>query len=498
MPRILRLAVLNLLWVLPVAARPFIVLTYNVENLFDADAEAMFEDYQPARYSRGHVLTKVENVVKVVSQFEDGRGPDVILFQEIEQDQTHAAAVPDYAAILRRYAGTTLREMLTTKFDDDVADLPAEALLLKAMEDRGLTGYTAVRGENVRGAGSDRGLAQKCVTFTRFPVISAVSHPTLDARAILEVKVDVDGAPLYLFNNHWKSGASNPDTEKTRVANARTLRARLDEILQEDPNADIIIGGDFNSQYNQKARYKKMTLTGINDVLGSQGNELAIRGADRDLYNLWFELPPAERGSDTYQDEWGTLMQMLITRGLYDQRGVQYVDGSFGVVKIPSLNMSVLGLPKRWSFAGRVGSGFSDHFPICAKFVTVTENRTDHYLSLRNPAKDTGLANALAVDYAKVDLAAIALTMDQLPAGATLRDESLLGRIIKVEGEIGASSRLTVEVRHDVFDIWSFDPGLRDRLRAQWKAGQKVAFYGELNQYKDRWQFIVRDLSWTK
>ena len=69
-----------------------------------------------------------------------------------------------------------------------------------------------------------------------------------------------------------------------------------------------------------------MKTTGLNDVLRSQGNELAVRGPQRDLYNLWFELPAPERGSDTYRGEWGTLMHLIISRGLYDFRGVQYVD----------------------------------------------------------------------------------------------------------------------------------------------------------------------------
>ncbi|MCC6415388.1 MAG: endonuclease/exonuclease/phosphatase family protein [Opitutaceae bacterium] len=498
MRRFISAVILGLLLVLPVAARPFIVLVYNVENLFDADAKALFEDYQPARYSRQHVLTKMENITRVVAKFENGRGPDIILFQEIEQDQSNAEAVPDYAAILQRYAGTTIGEMLGAKFSAEIADLPAEALLLKTFADHGLTGYNVARGENVRGAGSRHALAQKCVVFTRFPVKRAVSHPTLDARAIQEVEVEVDGAPLYLFNNHWKSGAGNADTEKARIANARTLRTRLDEILQADPHADIIIGGDFNSQYNQKTRYRQMKETGLNDVLGSQGNELAVRGPKRDLYNLWFELPSEERGSDTYQGEWGTLMQLIISRGLYDYRGVQYVDDSFGVAKIPGLNLDDKGLPIRWSFDGPAGSGFSDHLPVYAKFLTVTNNQPSRYISLRSPSEDTGLASVNKIDYGKIDLAKVALTFDQLPPGQSFRHDAFKGKIIRVVGEVGRSSRLTVVVRNDVYDIWSYDRDLLTKLRAKWKEGETARFYGEINQYKGRWQFIIRDASWVK
>ena len=62
-----------------------------------------------------------------------------------------------------------------------------------------------------------------------------------NARNILEVELEIDGARLYVFNNHWKSGASDPVTEKIRVASARVLRARLDQILKADPHVDIIL-----------------------------------------------------------------------------------------------------------------------------------------------------------------------------------------------------------------------------------------------------------------
>lgn len=480
------------------AARPFMVVVYNVENLFDLDGQAGFEDYQPAKYSKAHALTKLHNIAEVLTRFEGGRGPDVIFFAEIEVDQTPSAKPLDYDAILRSYQGVTIDEMIGPRFSPAIEDLPAEALLAKAMADRGLTGYHVVPAANVKTADSTHPLAQKCVIFTRFPVKAVHSHATLDARAILEVEVDVDGAPLYLFNNHWKSGAGDPGTEIARRANAQTLRTRIDEILKDDPNADIIIGGDFNSQYNQKQRYPKMKTTGINDVLGSQGNELAVRGAQRDLYNLWFELPVGERGSDTFRGEWGTLMQIIVSRGLYDYRGVQYVDNSFGVAKFPGLNADEKGLPVRWSFDGPAGSGFSDHFPVYAKFLTVTDNRPDHYLPLRNASAESGSAKANKIDYGKVDLEKVAIAAEQLPAGTLIRTDAFKGKIFHVAGTTGRTKRLAVVFRGDTFDVWSFDSQLRAKMRAQFKAGEPMKFYGELGQYRGRWQFVVQDASWVK
>jgi hypothetical protein len=90
----------------------------------------------------------------------------------------------------------------------------------------------------------------------------------------------------------------------------------------------------------------------------------------------------------------------------------------------------------------------------------------------------------------------VALSLDQLPAGTSLRSPPYLGKIVKVVGEVRPGKKLTVMVRNDVYDVWSFDPALRDKLRAKYKAEDRIRFYAELGQYKGRWQFIIRDESW--
>ena len=57
-------------------------------------------------------------------------------------------------------------------------------------------------------------------------------HPLERARPILETKISVNGKPLILFNNHWKSGASSASLEKVRLGNAQVLRKRIDDLLE--------------------------------------------------------------------------------------------------------------------------------------------------------------------------------------------------------------------------------------------------------------------------
>jgi endonuclease/exonuclease/phosphatase family metal-dependent hydrolase len=482
-------------------ARPFTVAAYNVENLFDVDGVAVYDEYQPSVYTPAHLRTKLDHIAQVVARIgENGRGPDIILFEEIEVDRTPESRVDDQAAFLRRYAGTTFEKMLTAPLTPEEAGLPAEAWLLKALADRGLTGYTAVTGSDSPATNYEDGnrRAIKCVVFTRFPVKAVRQHPIPNARNILEVLLDVDGCPLTVFANHWKSGASDPATEKIRVADAQVLRARLDEILRDDPHADIIIGGDFNSQYNQKQRNPAMPETGLNDVLRSQGDERALQGPQADLYNLWFELPVAERGSDVYRGEWGTLIQLIVSRGLFDYRGVQYVEHSFGVAKFAGLNLGADGTPRRWTFEGPAGDGYSDHFPVYARFVTVADNAPSRWLTLSRPADGTAPATGPRVAYAAIELEKTALAAAQIPAGANLRDGSFNGKLFHVEGRALAGPRLAVTFQGGDYEVYAPDPALREQLRAAWRDGAMVRFYGELGLYRGRWQFVVKDASWVK
>lgn len=481
--------------------RDFSVATYNVENLFDADGVAVYEDYQASTYTPKHLAVKLENIVKILSRVNQGAGPEIVVFNEIELDQTPESTVKDYRAWLASVEGKTVSELLSeSPLKSELAGVPAEAWLLKALEDAGLKGYqVAITNEKPGNHSDGRGIAIRNVIFSKFPITSVKSHPTRAARAILEVTVDVDGYPLTLLGNHWKSGAGNLESEKQRQENAKVVRKRLDAIFAADPHADVIVAGDLNSHYNQNRRYREMRKTGINDILRSQGNELALRQRNGpDLYNLWFELPSNQRGSDIYQNEWGTLMHLILSRGLYDQRGVQYVDNSFTVLKIPGLNADIFGRPIRWS-RGETPGGFSDHFPILAKFRVAHENDKSRWIGLTRPGvMETGRDEPIAVDYSVVDLFKTALTFDKLPPGSNMRDGSWNGRVFFVEAPATMDERkiVRVTVGGEEYELFTHNQDLRSRIREAVRSNQKLAFYGELGIFRGRWQFVLHGKEW--
>lgn len=470
----------------------FTVVAYNVENLFDLDGVAVFRDYKqdepddPLTYTRAKMLTKLQNHAAVLKTLNDGAGPEVILFQEFEVDFSPKSTVEDFDAFLAEYKETTAAEMIGAEWKPEYAGLPSVAWLLKAMDDAGLSGYSLV---SVPYGGLDSGIAHTCAVFSRFPIVSSKAHELVQARDILEVQLDVQGHPLWVYSNHWKSGASNPEREPVRAENARVLRGLIDARLTEDPFADIIIGGDLNSHYNHSILYPEME-TGINDVLGSQGNELAIREhAGPDLYNLWFELPPEARYSEVWRGRRGSLMHILLTRGLYDAHGVQYVDGSFDKLLILGLNADALGRPLEWNFAGTSGGGVTDHLPVLARF-SVGEGEPGQYVELKHPsAGDDALDYEMPLGY----LMDSTIRLDDGAFLAGVTDDDLgpyMGKLYQVNAQIQKVYPLRLLIDGHEWSAYAPAKDLQAELKTLDQAATHVLMV-KLGAWKGKRQFVV-------
>ncbi len=488
-----------------VNAREVTFVTYNVENLFDADKVAIFEDYaetgQADAYSPGKMLRKMQGIANVLKTFNNGEGPDIVAFNELELDFTPETKVPDTAAFLEKYQDTTAAKMLTSGLNDEIRGLPAEALLLKHLADEGMTGYGIAIGADEPDlaalSGTDRSVrrkAHKNALFSKFPITDVKSHATPDARDVLEVTLEADGHPLVVLVNHWKSGAGDLNSEQSRRFNAKTVRDRLEAIFRENPAADVVVTGDFNSHYNQTRVYPHMGKTGINDILGSQGDEAATaETTGLSLYNLWHELPEDQRGSDHYNGQWGTLMQSMISPGLYDHNGWQYADNSFGVVALPGLNCEdKLGLPLRWNNLGD-GSGFSDHFPVAFRLRVVGDGDKAKRLPLAKPGQPSTTTSQRAVGFDRLDPKKLPL----FDASAASDPEAHLGQFFRVRGKIASRRPLAAEVDGEDYTLWASDKKT-DALRPlrSLAVGSKIEVVGLFSTHRGKPQFLVEDPAW--
>jgi hypothetical protein len=291
--------------------------------------------------------------------------------------------------------------------------------------------------------------------------------------------------------------------EAARLADARVLRKRVDFWKSENPDIDLVIGGDLNSHYNQKALFPGLPETAVNDVLKSSGDLPAVlKGGDGRLYNLWFEVPVGKRGSDVYGGRWGTLMQIIVSRGLFDRAGIYYLPGSFFRVELPGENVHALtGAPRRWIPVG-TGGGYSDHLPIGARFGISPPSTAASYVLPANVSSDPdGPPIQAEVDYRNISRKDLPVAGD-FPA-AKLRTVENVGTIFKVSGEVTEAwvtkegkHRVAVQVNGESYAVFSHDSALLEIVGRKAEKGKKLSFVGELGKYRNRWQFLVQDASW--
>ncbi len=478
------------------AGREFTVLAYNVENLFDLDGVALYSDYEQApkgNYGSAQLLGKLESIHRSLSAINDGAGPEIVMFQELELDRT-PFDTPDTETFLRITAGCSLEEMLSGEksVGISVANLPSELLLLKYLEEQGMTGYQIAQPDSFI---SEYHPAHKNVIFSRFPIKYVRQRPLLDARDVLIVGLDIEGNELILLNNHWKSGASSLALETVRVQNARVVRAEVDAILYRNPQADVIVAGDLNSYYNHEAVFPEIPETGVNDVLRSNGREVRMvsKMATMDLYNLWYELPAKDRGSEVWRGQWGTLMQMTISQGLYDNKGIQYLDNSFDRLMIPGKNVdSRWGRPISWTNFGG-GSGYSDHLPIYARFKVGDSNKVLVYDKLSD---EPTTAYRPEVNLKRMDRRAVP-PLDRL---AGLDDAALaehLGELFLLKLPLSGNKPARIKIGDRELMIYSPISGMRNELNLR-NPGDLVHAFVELDTYRGSPQVVILDETWLK
>ena len=227
----------------------------------------------------------------------------------------------------------------------------------------------------------DRPTTVKCAVLSRYPILLSeeISVGRGQERNILKVTVDIDGISLIIYGNHWKS-KTGPESRRIRYA-----KALADDMERLKPGVDYILTGDFNSDYNEYQTFKNVDrlndtqgVTGINHILKTMADGrivdelfLTTRKNGRYLYNLWMEVPENRRWSEIFSGQKNTPDSILLSAGLYDEHGVNYVDNSFGSFAPDYLfkNNRIY----RWqqSDNGRgkhLGKGFSDHLPVFAEF----------------------------------------------------------------------------------------------------------------------------------
>ncbi len=306
------------------------VANWNVQNLFDTidDPDKRDEEFTPQseiKWTEARLIIKLDNLAKVINDMNDGKGPDIIAFEEVE----HQSLLERLSKRLNRKSYSFAYAEAPDKRGIDVG-MMYDSLILKLNRLQPIT------------------------------VNLPSGYPT---RYILYAEFQLnDSETLHIIANHWSSRRGGlQKSEPNRIAAAKTAMKKMDEILNKDSLSQIIILGDFNDEPNNESI--SGVLSAVKFECGDTGNI---------FYNLAYKLDEKNLGSYMYRGNFNMLDQIIISRGLVDGQGLDYKCGSFEIFS-PEYVIQKKGKYKGAilpTYGGRKYlGGYSDHYPVGAEFI---------------------------------------------------------------------------------------------------------------------------------
>lgn len=310
------------------------VMFYNVENLFDTtdDPDVSDEEFTPGSqklWDETKYAKKVVSLSETIASVGGKELPGLIGLCEIEN-----------------------RKVL-------------EDLVSSQKLKRG--DYSIIHYESRDERGIDVALLFRKEKFTNLasraiPVVFS-ADATDRTRDILYAKLKADdGLEYHVFVNHWPS--RNPTAEESetkRISAALALRKEVDQILNSDNKARIIILGDFNDEPTNRSIFQILNAT------GKRKNVYY-----RDLYNLMFDLHnTTSEGTITYRDTWQLFDQIIVSPSILTSENgyrLSYTDGKIFrndkvLVRNPADGMTII---NRTYGGNSYLGGISDHLPVYA------------------------------------------------------------------------------------------------------------------------------------
>lgn len=255
------------------------VAFYNVENLFDLENEPVkFDDEFTPEGEKKWDQTRYNDKLNKLSQVLDSIGkPHIIGLCEVENEKV-------------------INDLINTD-------------ALKSED------YGIVHNESPDMRGIDVALVYKKkymkVLETEFIRVKFPDHIEKDytSRDIVRVKGKLsNGDILHILVNHWPSRRGGlKKSEPKRLFVAQHVRAAVDKIFAKDPEAKILIMGDFNDETNNSS---------IASVLGALPETAAA--LDGLLYNCFSNFDKEKKGTYNYRGNWNMLDQIIVSGALKD------------------------------------------------------------------------------------------------------------------------------------------------------------------------------------
>ena len=164
---------------------------------------------------------------------------------------------------------------------------------------------------------------------------------------------------LHCFVNHWPSKYRGElETVSARNAAALILRHKVDSLLENQPEAKIIIMGDFNDTPDAPC---------IREVLGAVGpqstyDENALVNLFADANKLGF------KGTIKYRETWMVFDQIIVSKQLIENDILYCTSSDALIINNPALleeDKTYHGQKLNRTYIGpKYHGGFSDHLPV--------------------------------------------------------------------------------------------------------------------------------------
>jgi len=316
------------------AGEPLRVASWNVENLFDTvddptnegDDQFLPQDSY-TRWNEAKYARKLQNLAELVAALK----PDILCLVEIENRRV---LVDLQQALLRQ------RQV----------DLPH--IVHRDSQDK--------RGIDV------------AILSRHAPTATEWLAGNTGGREMLVADFKVDGAPLTLFVNHWKSqalydGMKKTDSDALRRSEAQISRRAVAARLKKNPAAAILLTGDLNDNIDCDILEKNAGLALKREML---------RVDPTLLFNLSADLPAKARGTYYYASgkKWNSFDSISVSAGMLDAftpaAPWRVVPGSYTLFRFPA-HLDDDGRPSPFRFVrskakgNRFIYGYSDHLPVC-------------------------------------------------------------------------------------------------------------------------------------
>jgi predicted extracellular nuclease len=310
---------------------------WNVENFFDTlnTNGKNDEEFSPAskkHWNTERYQTKVLHLAQVIGDMNNKLGPDILGMAETET-----------------------KEVVNDLVNSTISNLKYNVVRIQSPDERHIS--TA--------------LIYKSDKFELLNAIGDTVH--LDnnhaTRLILHVSLLAkNNDTLHIFVNHWPSRLGGQDaSEIHRIAAAKTLRASVDALLNSNPSANIVIMGDFNDEPDNNSIKRDL-----------KAEEFICDSADfsYSLHNLAWEKKRNGEGTLKYHDQWDLLDQIIVSSADVQSghKSFNYICGSFTIFKpayMVETAENFVGGPLPTYGGNKYLAGYSDHFPVYAKFLSI-------------------------------------------------------------------------------------------------------------------------------